>query len=440
MKKRKKMKTKNKTIVFVEIAIVLCSVFLVVLPTITAASEFYEPGPLDVFGNANEDDTIDMRDTTYIKLVIFRKKLETKLADANNDGKISMLDVGQTKLIILGKENELTILEDPQWADPTRRVVTIKKPVKRVVVRGIAEAETLRLLNAADTIVGVGDSIKTEKAFGEVYFPELSKLPSVGSRPIDYEAVLDLNPDVFLESIQNPEIEKLPGVTVLCQRISHPRDFPISERVRLLGYVFDKREEAEKYINWYDGLVDTILERIEGISETEMPRAMYASAAEKNIKIHITSGGGQILEIVPCINIGREIPEPWTGGHPTVDIEWLIELNPDYVFLFRTLTPFTCGYITDDASEIATACEAFRNRSEFARITAVKEKKVYMICSGCMTYSPSHIILVAYYAKWMYPYLFEDMDPKAIHQEYVDFQGIDFNVREHGVFVYPPLE
>jgi iron complex transport system substrate-binding protein len=159
--------------------------------------------------------------------------------------------------------------------------------------------------------------------------------------------------------------------------------------VRLLGYVFDKREEAEKYINWYDGLVDTILERTEGISEAEMPRAMYASAAEKNIKIHITSGGGQILEIVPCINVGREIPEPWTGGHPTVDIEWLIELNPDYVFLFRTLTPFTCGYITDDASEIATACEAFRNRSEFARITAVKEKKVYMICSGCMTYSPS---------------------------------------------------
>jgi hypothetical protein len=32
------------------------------------------------------------------------------------------------------------------------------------------------------------------------------------------------------------------------------------------------------------------------------------------------------------------------------------------------------------------------------------------------------------------------MDPKAIHQEYVDFQGIDFNVREHGVFVYPPME
>jgi ABC-type Fe3+-hydroxamate transport system substrate-binding protein len=213
------MKTKTKTLAVVEIAIVLCSIFFLALPaiateqtmqkvsasTVTAASEIYDPlGLLDIFGNANEDDTIDMRDTTYIKLVIFGKKPETDLADANYDGKVSMLDVGQTKLIILGKEKELTILEDPQWADPTRRVVTIKKPVKRVVVRGIAEAETLRLLNAADTIVGVGDSIKTEKAFGEVYFPELSKLPSVGSRR--YCSLSEDKPSTRFSYIRTSEI------------------------------------------------------------------------------------------------------------------------------------------------------------------------------------------------------------------------------------------
>jgi hypothetical protein len=48
---------------------------------------------LVIYGDANEDTTVDMRDVTYIKLVIFKKKPETKLADANYDGKISMLDV-----------------------------------------------------------------------------------------------------------------------------------------------------------------------------------------------------------------------------------------------------------------------------------------------------------------------------------------------------------
>jgi hypothetical protein len=46
------MKPKNKMIALLEIAVVLCSLFLVSVPAITAASAIYEPGPLDVYGNA----------------------------------------------------------------------------------------------------------------------------------------------------------------------------------------------------------------------------------------------------------------------------------------------------------------------------------------------------------------------------------------------------
>jgi competence protein ComGC len=90
------MKTKNKIFVLVEIAIVLCSVFLVAtLPAIAAeqnqemqkasASEVTTASEddyvLGIYGNANEDDTIDMRDLTYVKLIFFGKKPETELAD-----------------------------------------------------------------------------------------------------------------------------------------------------------------------------------------------------------------------------------------------------------------------------------------------------------------------------------------------------------------------
>ncbi len=54
--------------------------------------------------------------------------------------------------------------------------------------------------------------------------------------------------------------------------------------------------------------------------------------------------------------------------------------------------------------------------------------------SGCL-------IGTAYMAKWFHPELFEDLDPEAIHQEYLtEFQGLDYDLNEHGVFVYPPLE
>jgi iron complex transport system substrate-binding protein len=43
-------------------------------------------------------------------------------------------------------------------------------------------------------------------------------------------------------------------------------------------------------------------------------------------------------------------------------------------------------------------------------------------------------------AKLFHPDLFEDLDPEAIHQEYMELQHFDFNVYEHGVFIYPPVE
>ena len=52
-----------------------------------------------------------------------------------------------------------------------------------------------------------------------------------------------------------------------------------------------------------------------------------------------------------------------------------------------------------------------------------------------------HFIGIAYMTKWFYPDLFEDLDPKVIHQEYLtEFQHLDYDLDEHGVFVYPLLE
>ena len=73
---------------------------LLALPA--AASDY----TLSVFGNANEDDTINLQDVTYTELVIFEYRDKTDLADGTCDGKINMQDVTQIGLIILGKEKE----------------------------------------------------------------------------------------------------------------------------------------------------------------------------------------------------------------------------------------------------------------------------------------------------------------------------------------------
>ena len=181
------MKTKTKMIVMVEIAIVLCSLFLVAIPAIaaeqnvqqamqkvstsdvTTASE--DDYVLGIYGNANEDDTIDMGDVVYTKLAIFGKKPKTELCDAKYDGRINVLDVIQTKLIILGKEKELTIV------DANGEDVTVSMPIERIIVLNSGgSAEAVRALGAKNRVVGVYESLTKKTRL----FPELSDKPSVG--------------------------------------------------------------------------------------------------------------------------------------------------------------------------------------------------------------------------------------------------------------------
>ena len=80
------------------------------------------------------------------------------------------------------------------------------------------------------------------------------------------------------------------------------------------------------------------------------------------------------------------------------------------------------------------------NRPEWSNVSAVKNNRVYIIHLDLL-YGLSDPAAMTYWAKWLHPDLFEDLDPQAIHQELIDeFLSIDINVYEHGVFVYHPEE
>ena len=77
------------------------------------------------------------------------------------------------------------------------------------------------------------------------------------------------------------------------------------------------------------------------------------------------------------------------------------------------------------------------SRPGFDKITAVKNGNVYIVGQELVG-GPRTLVAVAYMAKWFHPELFGDLDPKAIHQEWLTrFQGLDYDLNKHGVFVYP---
>ena len=435
------MKTNTKILTLLEIAMVLCSMFLVALPTIaaeqtaqtiTASSE--NDFVLGIYGNANEDDTIDMRDLTYVKLIFFGKKPETELADAKYDGKINPLDFIQIKLIIVGKEKELTVI------DSADRIVTVKKPVKRVVELAFSNLEVMRSLKVEkDKIVGIGDWTKqnTNKAF----FPEFNELPSVGSASpfaVDFEKILELDPDIVLlyatfggtsERIQN-ELKYLnPNIVVLRFDCWYPETH--IEEVRKLGYIFDKREEADEFRAFYRGVINPIKERVKRIPEDERISVYYEHTNPYQAWCGGSGYSRRHIELVGGKNIFSDIS---AGSQVSVDPEEVVERNPEIVLKCSWIGGG--GYDTDDLAILSSIRDEVMNRPELAEVTAIKNKRVYVYNRHVVT--STFFVGIAYTAKWFYPELFEDLDPKAIHQRYLtEFQEFNYDVYEHGVFVYP---
>jgi iron complex transport system substrate-binding protein len=426
----------KKRFALVEIAIVLCLLFLAALPATAVAAE-QDDFVLDIYGNANEDDTIDIQDVTYIKRIISGEEDKTNLADAYYDGEIDVGDIIQTKLIILGKERKLTII------DSADRTVIVNKPVERLVCTLSHHLEALRILEVSkNTIVGVPTDLNS------VFFPEFVGKQDVGGGGGPW------NPDVEMILAQDPEVVILPscggpygytadeetelleaaGVTVLRFCFNQPETF--SDELAKSGYIFEKEDKADEFIAWHDGILSSIEEKLSGVVKKKVyseHQPYTISTADDDI---IAAAGGE--------DILAGIPEE-------ADVETLANEEPDIVIRAvymgetgydLTPSPGVIGRLEGVRSEILTrATEHGWNK------TAVDDESVYIISSELWTYLPASgcrpFVGQCYLAKWFHPDLFpdEEFDPKAIHQEYLTrFQGLDIDLDEQGVFVYHPEE
>ena len=427
---------KNKILVSLEIAIVFYLLFLVALPGIAAASE---DETLDIYGNANEDDIIDMRDLTFTARMILRLEDETELADANYDGRVSVADMTQIGLIILGRESKLTLV------DAADRIVTVNKPVERIVWTHYSTCEPIKILGAWDRVVG-----RDSYPLSELLFPGITELPVICgpgyAYDVYYETVFELDPDVFLTAnVPMPGLEDVvtmlepEGIPVVALNFFEPHT--MVENTRKLRYVLNTEKRGEKFIAWYEGAINDIAEETAGLSEDEKPRVFFKFPGYTPEAISTFTdtmpGVGYQVEIAGGINIAADLPGP---GHVNeVDPEWLIEQNPDIVtaMIWDVYYPGALGYEVDDDSVAEATREEIMAMDVFAGGKAVEDGKVHLY-EVEMFDTPRFVVGVAYMAKWFHPELFSDLDPKAIHQEYLtDFMRIDHDLEEHGVFVYP---
>ena len=410
---------KTKTAVLVGIA--LCTMLLI-SPALASSTD-----TLDIYGNANEDDTIDMRDLTYVKLIFFGKKPETELADAKYDGKINPLDFIQIKLIIVGKEKEITII------DSIDRTVTVKKPINRLIALGSYRIEAVKIIGAKDKIVGISNDILKK----DYYYPDLLDKPTVGSwgNP-DHEAIVSLFPDIVITSANVGRVSELEeklkpaGITVI--GLDFYRDYLLKSEIEKLGYSLDKRNEVREYIDWRESYENPIKDFVEELTEDEKPRVFYEWRGSTGTSVISTFGKGGSGDYSITAAGGRNIAAE-LKGYSEVDCEWVLSENPDVIIKRVSLKEEWGWHNTEEPKTLIS--DLIKSRPGWDHITAVKNNR-FCVYSREIALGPDSIVGHAHLAKWFHPEW--DIDPESIYKEYLEHY-IDVEYPEDLIFAYPPL-
>ncbi|MDD4448457.1 MAG: ABC transporter substrate-binding protein [Methanothrix sp.] len=399
--------------------LVLSSALLIISPA--AASSF----TLNIFGNANMDDTIDQVDIDYLEGVIKGTNEATNLSDANCDGIVDQKDIEQITQIIQGDEKNLTLI------DTANRTVTLKMPIKKIVAVTGDAAEAIRVLHATDKVVGVS----VDTLDDATYLPDFSKMPSVGkwSEP-DIEKILTLQPDLAISymSAASKYLEpKLNGTGIPIVALDLYRADDLPAEMKMLGYIVGKTDDADKYLDFFYNITDAIQAKTSKLPADKKARVYLEGYAD--LKTYTKGKGGDLAcTMAGGVNIASDLE----GAYPEVESEWIMIQNPDVVVRLTSPTEIACGYASDDSAGFASKRKEILARTGWNNITAVKDERVYMLLYEFGA-SPAVPVTIAYMAKWFYPDLFSDLNPKALHQQYLDLQDFDYDLNARGVFAYP---
>jgi len=311
--------------------------------------------------------------------------------------------------------------------DSSGRNITIYRPLERIVVLNSDVAEAIRLLGAEDRIVGVSEELKKKKAF----FPVISGKPSVGKwNEPNTERILELNADAVFTYVRWPGEEKLEdklpsSVNVI--RFDFYKAKTLRDELQKLAVLLGEEENASIYLEWHDKIMGEISSKLKDLKHRT--KVFIDLKGTENERKTCAKGTGmdELCEMAGGSNIAADL----NASYPSVSVEWILRVDPDAIIHLS----YKGGYEKSDASVLKAEYDEVKRVLSLTK--AARENRIHVISSD-VAFAPSYPVGMAYISKWINPELFENMDPQAIHQEYINrFCRIKFNVSEKGAFVYP---
>lgn len=234
--------------------------------------------------------------------------------------------------------------------------LTIDQEPERIVSLSPSNTEML-------FAIGAGEQVEAVDEYSN--YPEEAPTTDLSGFTPSVEAISEYDPDLVILSDSAIETaEQLDAVGIPTLVLGGAADLDGAyEQIRLLGEVTGNTEEAdaeaERVETEFNEVVEATLAEIGDVDLTfyqELDETLFSATSGTFV--------GQIYEAFGLVNIADQADDDESGGYPQLSAEFVVEENPDLIFL-------SYG---DEA-----AAEAVAERPAFDTVSAVETDSVYLL-------------------------------------------------------------
>lgn len=317
--------------------------------------------------------------------------------------------------------------------DMVNRTVTIPSPVNNVLSTSPTITVIVYML-APEKLLAFNYETTVEE---QKYMPDKYKnLPSVGgwygSQSGNYEEFIAMNPDLIFDSVSpaNTPGQELATLDTLNSRQHQFGTIPdlavtdsnnitlFNPSIEFVGKILGAGEKASKLTSFNDKVQKQVKDVVTTIPENEKVKVYYAEGSAGLQTEPSNSAHGQLINFCGGINVA-DVMVQGGSGKTEVSLEQVLKWNPE-VIITTELTFYQSVY----------------NDSNWAGITAVKNKRVYLSPQSPFKWfdrptGTNMVIGIPWVAKILYPDKFKDLNINSLVKEfYSDFYHFDLSDEE----------
>jgi len=306
---------------------------------------------LPVYGNANEDYTIDQKDVDLINQLIGTKVSEHPFADADGDGAITATDAEIVKKLINGEKTKVRFIDQYVYDVGKTNIVEVNYPLENVITINPDMLQLTFMFDGDEKVIGY---IANRDSYGVTFYKADNNgfTRCLGTSPrmitqVEWEAIKDLDSELYKKgegigailayndaalSDYKDDIETtgIPVIYIRCTDPVHSIDATM-----LLGFLLgpDYSKKALNYANDSRKAIVDLNDKLEKLGDDERTKFIalcmwkYISQHDSQYtKMGLQAGGIDVANL------------PGNGSNPLNDVEAITIYNDkiDYIMNCRT--------------------------------------------------------------------------------------------------------